>query len=77
MSAQLDIFEENKILILEEEVKKNKELSEKTFDRSENVRRGVFARLNEHEKNWLEQFVELRKEIDYLKEIIKCAQNVT
>lgn len=71
MSAQLDIFEENKISILEEEVKKSKELSEKTFERSENVRKGAFARISSFEKAMLEKFLQQQQEIDYLKEAIK------
>lgn len=71
MSAQLDIFEENKILILEEEIKKNKELSEKTFDRSENVRRGIFARLSNLEKSLLEKYLIQEQRISYLEEAIK------
>lgn len=70
MSVQLDIFEENKMLILQEEVKKNKELSEKTYSTSENVRKGVFARLTNLEKNFLQKFIDQQKEIDYLKELI-------
>jgi len=70
MSAQLDLFEENKISILEEEVKKTKEISDKTRETSENVRRGVFARLTNLEKNFLQKFLDQQKEIDYLKELI-------
>lgn len=70
MSAQLDLFEENKITFLEEEVKKTKEISDKTRETSENVRRGVFARLTNLEKNFLQKFLDQQKEIDYLKELV-------
>lgn len=71
MTAQLDIFEENKISILEEEVKRNKELTEKTYNTSENVRRCVFARLTNMEKSFLQKFLDHQQEIDYLKEALK------
>ena len=59
MSAQLDIFEETDISSLKEEMKKVKETSD-------NVRKGLFARHNELAKMFLEQ----KKEIDYLKQLI-------
>lgn len=60
MTAQLEMFEENKISLLEEKIQKVKETSE-------NVRKGLFARHNELAKMFLEQ----KKEIDYLKELIQ------
>jgi hypothetical protein len=71
MTAQLDIFEENKISLLEEKVKKTEELSEKTYNTSENVRKGIFARLTNLEKSFLQKFLDQQQEIDYLKEAIK------
>ena len=72
MSAQLDIFEINDISILREEFKKTKETSDKTREVSENVRKGIFARLTVLEKNMLNKFLEQQQKIDYLEEAIKA-----
>lgn len=71
MSEQLDIFEENKITVLEEEVKRTKELSEKTHNTSENVRRGIFARLSNLEKILLEKYLQQEQRINTLEEMVK------
>ena len=71
MSAQLDIFEENEISVLNEKIKETRELSDKTYQTSENVRKGVFARLNALEKSLLEKFLQQEQRINFLEEFIK------
>ena len=71
MSTQLDIFESEDVSALTEKVKQYKESAD-------NVRRGVFARLNDHKNEIGKMFLdlykqneEMKKEIDYLKKHLK------
>lgn len=63
MSAQLDIFETEDITLLKEDMRKVKETSE-------NVRKGVFSRLTNLEKAFLEKYVSQEKRIGELEEVI-------
>lgn len=71
MTAQLDIFEGTEFTVLHDEMKKTKELSEKTRETSENVRKGIFARFSTFKEEVLNKITEQQKEIDYLKELVK------
>lgn len=64
MTAQLDIFEDYEISFLKEEMRKTKETSE-------NVRKGVFARLNALEKELLQKYLDQQQKIDYLESLLK------
>jgi len=70
MSAQLDIFEGTEFAVLNEKLENAQKLSEKTRETSENVRRGVFARLTNLERIFLQKFLDQQKKIDEIEEII-------
>ncbi len=71
MSAQLDMFEDTELAIINENLRKTKELSEKTHQTSENVRKGVFAKVNHLEKFFLDKFLKQDQKITHLEELIK------
>jgi phage shock protein A len=63
MNLQLDIFDEQEIFLLKQEMKKTK-------DTSENVRKGIFARFHALEKNLMTKYQEQQQKIEHLESLL-------